>query len=180
MSTTTVSTPLRANGPGWATAMRRITDFLISYFGGGPRVWKLAWVINFQKTGTFPFLAALIVLYHNTNTAAWVYLAMHGSYGLAWIIKDLAFPDPAWQRRVTIGGQRDAVALFGEFLHFGARQLFALLHERVFRQREPGGGLRHEAQQQSDHPGAGERASHRAIVPQNRTRGCSAGADGIL
>jgi hypothetical protein len=29
---------------------------------------------------------------------------MHGSYGLVWIIKELAFPDPAWQRRITIGG----------------------------------------------------------------------------
>jgi hypothetical protein len=61
-------------------------------FGGGPRSRKFAWVINFQKTGTFPILAFLIAWYHNMSTAAWIYLAMHGSYGLVWIIKDLAFP----------------------------------------------------------------------------------------
>jgi hypothetical protein len=104
MSTATVSTPQTANAPAWATAMRRVTDFLVNDFGGGPRPWKFAWVINFQKIGTFPFLALLIAWYHNTSAAAWIYLAMQGSYGLVWIIKDLAFPNPAWQRRITIGG----------------------------------------------------------------------------
>jgi hypothetical protein len=53
--------------------------------------------------GTFPLLGLLIAWYHNTSTAAWVYLAMHGSYGLIWIVKDLTFPDPNWQKRTTIG-----------------------------------------------------------------------------
>ncbi len=87
------------DAPAWAEVMRRVTNYMVNDFGGGPRAWKFAWVINFQKTGTFPFLAVLIAWYHNTSTAAWIYLAMHGSYGLVWIIKDLAFPDPAWQRR---------------------------------------------------------------------------------
>ena len=42
--------------------------------------------------------------YGNTTAAAWVYLALHGSYGLSWLIKDLALPDRGWQERVTIGG----------------------------------------------------------------------------
>ena len=77
--------------------MRRWTGYFVKDFDGGPRSRKFAWVINFQKTGTFPILAFLIAWYHNTSTAAWIYLAMHGSYGLVWIIKDLAFPDAAWQ-----------------------------------------------------------------------------------
>ena len=79
MSTATVSTPQTANAPAWATVMRRVTDFLISNFGGGPRPWKFAWVINFQKTGTFPLLAFFIAWYHNASTAAWIYLGMYGS-----------------------------------------------------------------------------------------------------
>ena len=93
---------------------------MVNDFGGGPRAWKFAWVINFQKTGTFPFLAVLIAWYHNTSTAAWIYLAMHGSYGLVWIIKDLAFPDPAWQRRITIGGGINAfLSVLGWYWVFG-------------------------------------------------------------
>jgi protein-S-isoprenylcysteine O-methyltransferase Ste14 len=120
MSTATVSTPQAANAPAWATAMRRVTDFLVSDFGGGLRPWKFAWVINFQKIGTFPFLALLIAWYHNTSAAAWIYLAMHGSYGLVWIVKDLAFPDPAWQRRITIGGGINAfLSVLGWYWVFG-------------------------------------------------------------
>jgi protein-S-isoprenylcysteine O-methyltransferase Ste14 len=93
---------------------------LVNDFGGGPRPWKLAWVINFQKVGTFPFLGFLIAWYHNTSTSAWIYLAMHGSYGLVWIIKDLAFPDPNWQNRVTIGGGINAfLGVLGWYWVFG-------------------------------------------------------------
>lgn len=89
--------------PGWAAAARRHTEYLTCDFGGGPRPWKLAWVINFQKVGTFPLLGLLIAWYANTGTAAWIYLAMHGTYGLVWMVKALAFPDPSWERRITIG-----------------------------------------------------------------------------
>ncbi|MHC5539621.1 methyltransferase family protein [Singulisphaera rosea] len=97
--------------PAWAAVVGRVTEYLMSDLGGGPRPWKLAWVINFQKVGTFPFLGLLIAWYHSTSLAAWIYLAMHGSYGLVWMIKDLAFPDPSWQRRATIGG--GLVVFFG-------------------------------------------------------------------
>ena len=92
--------------PSWAVWMRKLTDTLSTDLGGGPRPLKAAWVINFQKTGTFFFLGVLMWLYKDltpaaTSTAAWIYLAMHGSYGLVWIIKDVTFPDPNWQKRVT-------------------------------------------------------------------------------
>ncbi len=90
--------------PAWAAALGRYTDRMMNDLGGGSRPWKLAWVIDFQKIGTFPMLGILIAWYHNTSTAAWIYLAMHGSYGLVWIVKDMAFPDPSWRRRVTIMG----------------------------------------------------------------------------
>ena len=74
---------LSYEAPRWAQAMRRFTDYLVVDFLGGPRPWKFAWVINFQKAGTFVFLLALIAWYENYSTAAWVYMAMQGSYGLA-------------------------------------------------------------------------------------------------
>ena len=92
--------------PSWARAMRRATNYLVYDFLAGPRPWRLAWVINFQKAGTFVFLLLLISGYGNNSMAAWIYTAMQGSYGLAWIIKDLAFPDPNWQRRMPVGLER--------------------------------------------------------------------------
>ncbi len=92
----------RIAAPAWAATLGRLYAYGMTDLGGGPRPWKLAWVIDFQKAGTFPLLGLLIAWYHNTSTAAWIYLAMHGSYGLVWMVKDLAFPDPSWQRRITI------------------------------------------------------------------------------
>lgn len=69
---------------------------------GGPRPFKFAWVVNLQKATMLPFL--LVVAWHtgNLSVAAWTYLALHGGYGLIWLLKDLAFPDQRWQVRVTI------------------------------------------------------------------------------
>lgn len=106
--------------PAWARKMHALVGYLSRDFLGGPRPWKLSWVVNFQKAGTFAFLGGLMWFYLNTSTAAWIYLALHGSYGLAWIIKDLAFPDPAWQARVTIGGGINAfVLVLGWYWLFG-------------------------------------------------------------
>ena len=93
--------------PAWALALRRWNDRTMFDLGGGPRPWKLAWVINFQKCGTFPVLALMMWGYSGstpaaTSAPAWIYLALHGSYGLVWLLKDMAFPDPNWQRRATI------------------------------------------------------------------------------
>jgi protein-S-isoprenylcysteine O-methyltransferase Ste14 len=42
---------------------------------------------------------------------AWVYLALHGTYGLCWLLKDVAFPDPNFQRKVTFGSAFNTFAL---------------------------------------------------------------------
>ena len=116
----TSAPPLPVSTPAWAAGMRRFTDYVSRDFLGGPRPWKLAWVINFQKAGSFVFLGLLLVMYGNTSKAAWVYVAMQGGYGIAWILKDLAFPDPSWQQRVTIGGGINAfLTVLGPYWLFG-------------------------------------------------------------
>ena len=104
----------------WALGMRKFTDYLSKDFLGGPRPWKFAWIINFQKGGSFFFFGFLIWYYQNTSTAAWVYLALHGGYGLVWLIKDLTFPDPNWQSKLTIGAGINAfLAVLGLYWVFG-------------------------------------------------------------
>ena len=106
--------------PVWAVGMRKFTDYLSKDFLGGPRPWKFAWIINFQKGGSFFFLGFLIWYYQNTSTAAWIYLALHGGYGLVWLIKDLTFPDPNWQIKITIGAGINAfAAVLGLYWVFG-------------------------------------------------------------
>lgn len=78
---------------------------------GGPRVLKLNWVINVQKGGTLPFVLGLMAITDTWTTTAWTYLALHGSYGLIWLLKDAVMPDARWQRRVTFGGALLSFAL---------------------------------------------------------------------
>jgi len=89
--------------PVWAHWIR-FTNFMTERFLGGPQILKMAWVINFQKTGTFFFILLLMNYYQNFSVAASVYLALHGMYGFCWMLKHFAFPDRSWEKKVTIGG----------------------------------------------------------------------------
>ena len=79
-------------------------NYLSTEFLGGPKILKFAWIINFQKAGTFIFVALLMIVYNNFSTAAWVYLGLHGTYGLCWLLKHFVFPDPGWEKKITLGG----------------------------------------------------------------------------
>lgn len=100
---------VRRPAPAWAEALHRLADHLSRDFLGGPRPLKLSWVINAQKGATLLWVAGLMIWYGNGSTEAWIYLALHGTYGVCWILKDLAFPDSRWQVRVTLGGAVMAV-----------------------------------------------------------------------
>ncbi len=81
-------------------------------------------MINTQKSGTFFVLGALMWWYADrtpaaTSTAAWIYLAMHGTYGLIWFLKDLAFPDPNWQTRITLPSAVVAMFALAMYWSFG-------------------------------------------------------------
>ncbi len=94
-----------------AATMSRLTDYLSQDFLGGPKLLKLSWVVNFQKGATAFWVIFLMMFFENYSTQAWVYLALHGSYGFCWLIKDVVFPDPKWQVKITFGGAFIAIAM---------------------------------------------------------------------
>jgi len=65
--------------------------------------------INLHKAMVGPLVLVLMLLRGDSSTAAWLYLALHGSYGLLWILKDETFPDPAWRRPCSLAS---AAAVF--------------------------------------------------------------------
>lgn len=71
---------------------------------GGPRPWSMHHVINIQKGGTLVFVLGLMLWYDTWSLGAWAYLALHGSYGLCWLLKEAIFPDPGWRKPVTVAG----------------------------------------------------------------------------
>ncbi len=72
---------------------------------------KLKYTINLHKGLTFLFVITLMNIYHNFNIGAWVYLALHGTYGILWLLKDQIYPDKQWEEQIPI-----AVGIFGFFL----------------------------------------------------------------
>lgn len=63
---------------------------------------KLKYPINLHKGLTFLVVIILMNVYNNYSIAAYLYLALHGSYGLMWLLKDQLYPDKQWEQSVSI------------------------------------------------------------------------------
>lgn len=63
---------------------------------------KVKHPINFHKATTFIFVLALMVAYQNFSLVAWVYLALHGTYGILWLLKDRIYPDKQWEEEIPL------------------------------------------------------------------------------
>jgi len=107
----TRSSPSGGKVPWPFDVLARWSHALTFGFPGGPRFLKMAWVINLQKGGTAIFVLVLMTACNEWGTAAWIYLALHGTYGICWLLKDAIFPDAQWEQRVTWGGAINAWVL---------------------------------------------------------------------
>jgi protein-S-isoprenylcysteine O-methyltransferase Ste14 len=63
---------------------------------------KIKYAINLHKALTFVVVLALMVIYQNFTIAPWIYLALHGTYGIMWLIKDSLYPDRQWEEEVSL------------------------------------------------------------------------------
>jgi steroid 5-alpha reductase family enzyme len=70
---------------------------------------QLRHVINLHKGTTALVIGALMLAYGNGSLGAWVYLALHGTYGMLWLLKERIFPDRQWQQPI---GWVGAVVMF--------------------------------------------------------------------
>jgi steroid 5-alpha reductase family enzyme len=59
--------------------------------------------IDTHKGLTGPFVLGLIAWYHAwDNVIAWIYLALHGTYGVLWLLKSKYYGDKSWERDVPL------------------------------------------------------------------------------
>ena len=63
---------------------------------------KAKHAINLSKGLTFFFILGLMLVYQNFTLGPWVYLALHGTYGFLWLLKERLFPDKQWEQEVSI------------------------------------------------------------------------------
>jgi protein-S-isoprenylcysteine O-methyltransferase Ste14 len=59
--------------------------------------------IDTHKGITFLVILGMMALFNQwQNATAWVYLALHGTYGVLWVLKSRIFPDKKWEQPVSI------------------------------------------------------------------------------
>lgn len=64
---------------------------------------KHKFYIDFHKGVTFFYILFLIIYFNQwSNNTIMIYLAIHGSYGIMWVIKSMIYPDKSWERKVSI------------------------------------------------------------------------------
>ena len=64
---------------------------------------KYKFYIDTHKGATFFYIFSLIYFYNAfDNIFALVYLALHGSYGIFWVLKSKIFPDKTWEVKVPL------------------------------------------------------------------------------
>lgn len=85
--------------PGWAAFLNRISRRALPDAGAAPGI-RLNVAIDLHKGLTGPFVLGLMLAFDAFTVPAWIYLALHGSYGVIWVVKDRTIPDRRWQRRV--------------------------------------------------------------------------------
>ena len=62
---------------------------------------KVKHPINLHKFITFAVVLGLMAYFDNFGLTCWVYLALHGTYGIMWLIKDILYPDRQWEQEVS-------------------------------------------------------------------------------
>ena len=92
----------KLEGNSFLISLSNLIDPINTPLSFGPKIIKFNWIINAQKTGTIFVMFFLMIYYNNFSSGAWLYLSLHGTYGLLWFLKDMVFPDKSFQHYLTI------------------------------------------------------------------------------
>ena len=73
---------------------------------------KQKYFIDIHKGLNSVFIVFLMYYFNSwDNLIAWIYLSLHGTYGILWILKSQIFPDKQWENKTSIW--------YGLFIWFG-------------------------------------------------------------
>ncbi|MBW4575789.1 MAG: DUF1295 domain-containing protein [Aphanothece sp. CMT-3BRIN-NPC111] len=74
---------------------------------------KVKHIINLHKGLTPLVVVGLMLAYENFSLGPWVYLSLHATYGLIWLLKDRIFPDKQWEQELPLGAGIFTFGLLG-------------------------------------------------------------------
>lgn len=64
---------------------------------------KVATYINAHKILVVPIVLGMMWFYQNWSTEAFIYLSIHGTYSLLWLIKHALYPDKRFDEKLPVG-----------------------------------------------------------------------------
>ncbi len=65
---------------------------------------KMKHYIDSHKGLTGIYVLSLMAIYDQwQNPTAWIYLALHGMYGILWVLKSKIYPDRKWEQPASFG-----------------------------------------------------------------------------
>lgn len=88
--------------PALVDRLWAMNDWVMHRIPGGAGLVQPRQVINLHKLSVGPLTLALMFAFDRFTLAAWLYLALHGLYGIMWVAKDVAFGDPSWTGRASL------------------------------------------------------------------------------
>ena len=63
---------------------------------------KLNQIINLHKGLTLFVVLGMMYFFNNFSISAWIYLSLHGTYGILWLLKERIFPDRYFKDEINI------------------------------------------------------------------------------
>ncbi|CAD7934628.1 unnamed protein product [Amoebophrya sp. A120] len=93
----------------WGT----VVDFLGFNLGPGFIMIRMCHIVNAFKGATLPFCIFLMHHFDNFSAPCLTYTALHGSYGVLWVLKEHWCPDRRFHERVPLGSALAAAVFCG-------------------------------------------------------------------
>lgn len=69
----------------------------------GPKIVPMRYFVNLFKGLTFVWILSLMWYFHNYSASMYLYLFLHGTYGIFWLFKDLTYPDESFKKMASLG-----------------------------------------------------------------------------
>ena len=66
------------------------------------RMVTVNWIINAHKILVTPIVLAMMWYFHNWSAAAFLYLGLHGTYTLLWLVKQFVFADKRFAQPIPL------------------------------------------------------------------------------
>ncbi|EAR87115.2 3-oxo-5-alpha-steroid 4-dehydrogenase (macronuclear) [Tetrahymena thermophila SB210] len=80
------------------------------------KIIKAKTLANWFKGTIILYIIFLMYIYQNFQLQSYIYLNLHGSYGLLWVCKSFIFPDPQFEKEMTLLSAIGGVGILSLYL----------------------------------------------------------------